>query len=110
MTVSWSRSEEDTSSSEDTLRYLDSRLEYSVRVRATTFLWGSSGLTANVTFGAPLILHVGNDRYGREISLFKQVAGGPQPPGLGTLQPGEVVSLPMQDIIGVYATCAEESI
>jgi hypothetical protein len=103
------------SSQEDTLLYLNGRLEYSVRVRDTTFLWGSSGLTTDITFAAtPLILHVGSDRYGQVISLGTQMANGNQT-GLGTLKPGEVVSLPMQTImpdggIGVYATCAEESI
>jgi hypothetical protein len=110
MTMSWSSSQEDTSSSvDDTLLYLNHRREYSVRVRGTKFLWGSSGLTTDLTFAAPLILHVGNDRYGQQITLGTQVANGTQT-GLGTLQPGEVVSLPMQAIIGVYATCAEESI
>jgi hypothetical protein len=107
MTMSWSDSEGDT------LRYLNGRLEYSVRVRGATppgtFLWGSSGLTTDLTFATPLILHVANDRYGQEITLFKQTANGTQT-GQGTLQPGEVVSLPMQAIIGVSATCAEESI
>jgi len=42
-------------------------------------------------------------------SLGTQVAGAAQT-ALGTLQPGEVVSLPVQTITGVYATCAEESI
>jgi hypothetical protein len=108
MTMSWSNSEEDT------LRYLNGRLEYAVRVRGTTppgtFLWGSSGLTANVPSTAVLILHVGNDRYGQEISLGTQADGTLN--GLGTLQPGEVVSLPipLQTITGVYATCAGESI
>ena len=50
-----------------------------------------------------------NDRYGQQISLGTQVAGAAQT-ALGTLQPGEVVSLPVQTITGVYATCAEESI
>jgi hypothetical protein len=110
MTVSWSRSEEDTSSSEDTLRYLNGRLEYSVRVRDTTFLWGSSGLTKDLTFSSPLILHIGNDRYGQEISLATRTAILSVPPTeWGTLQPGEIVSLPIQGIIGVYAQCAEES-
>lgn len=103
MTMPWSSTEEDT------LRYLGGRLEYSIRVRGTMFLWGSAGLKADVTFDAPLILHVGNDRYGQEITLFKQTADGTQTEQ-GTLQPGEVVSLPIQTITGVYATCAEESI
>jgi hypothetical protein len=106
MTTSWSRQEEDT------LRYLDGRLEYAVRVRGTatpTFLWGSAGITGDITFAAPLILHIGNDRYGQQITLGTQAAGGAQT-AKGTLQPGEVVSLPVQDITGVYATCAAESI
>jgi hypothetical protein len=114
--MSWPSSQEGTSSSaEDTPRYISGHREYSVRVRGTTFLWGSSGLTTDITFAAaPLILHVGNDRYGQQISLGTQMANGNQT-GLGTLKPGEVVSLPLQAImpnggIGVYARCDAESI
>lgn len=81
---------------------------YQVRVRATMYLWGSAGLTQNLTFDKPLLLHVHNDVHGEQISLGTQVAGGTQT-ALGTLQPGECVSIPMQGLSGVFATCALES-
>lgn len=106
MAMSWSSSQE-----EDTLRYLNGRLEYSVRVRGSTFLWGSSGLTKDLTFASPLILHIANDRYGQVITLNTRTSILSVPPTVyGTLQPGEVVSLPIQGIAGVFAQCAEESI
>ncbi len=81
---------------------------YRIRVRATMYLWGSAGITQNLTFTKPLILHVLNDVHGEPITLGTQVAAGTQTT-LGTLQPGECVSIPMQAVSGVFATCALES-
>src|SRR5207253_1201676 len=82
---------------------------YSIRVRNTSiFLWGSAGLTDNVTFDKPLLLHIRNDTFGEPITLGTQIAAGPQKM-IGTLQPGECVSIPMQTISGVFATCLLES-
>jgi hypothetical protein len=82
---------------------------YEVRVRGTKYLWGSAGLTQNMTFDRPLVLHVRNDLFGETITLGTQVAGGPQTT-LGTLDPGECASIPVQDISGVFATCTQESV
>jgi hypothetical protein len=86
------------------------RSTYKLRVRAgkTVFLWGSAGV-ANQSFKAPLTLHVRNDMFGVQIKLGSQKAGGGQTP-IGTLQPGECLSLPINHICGVYATCANDSI
>ena len=81
---------------------------YEIRVRGTMFLWGSAGLTQNVPFAKPLILHLRNDLFGEAITVGTQVASGTQTT-LGTLQPGEFVSIPLQDISGVFATCSLES-
>jgi hypothetical protein len=81
---------------------------YAVRVRGTAppkFLWGSSVLSQNITFDKPLILHLRNDRFGEEIEFGTQDVSGTQTP-LGTLHPGECVSIALQNIAGVYATCA----
>ena len=86
------------------------RSAYKLRVRAgkNIFLWGSDGV-GNQTFKEPLILHVRNDMFGVEITLGTQKAGGTQTL-IGTLQPGECLSLPVNHICGVYATCTNESI
>jgi len=84
---------------------------YEVRVRGLSppiFLWGSAGVTQNITFDKPLILHLRNDLFGEVISFGTQVAFGTQTP-YGTLGPGECVSIPLQDISGVFATCELES-
>jgi hypothetical protein len=81
---------------------------YEVRVRGTVFLWGSAGITANTTFSKPLLLHVRNNLFGEVVTVGTQVAGGAQT-ALGTLQPGECLSIPIQNISGVFATCAVES-
>lgn len=84
------------------------RREYRLRVRNTIFLWGSSGITTNIDFHNRLLLHVHNDLFGEEITIGTQTADTTQTT-LGTLQPGECVSIPIQDICAVFATCALES-
>jgi hypothetical protein len=81
---------------------------YQVRVRGTIYLWGSAGITVNTTFDKPLLLHVRNNVFGEVVTVGTQVAGGPQKP-LGTLQPGEALSIAIQNISGVYAICSLES-
>lgn len=86
---------------------------YEVRVRGTapaspTYLWGSAGITKNITFDKPLLLHMRNDVFGEAVTFGTRVASGTQTT-LGTLQPGETVSIPMQGISGVFATCPLES-
>jgi hypothetical protein len=81
---------------------------YEVRVRGTKFLWGSAGVIVNTTFDKPLLLHVRNHVFGEVVTVGTQAAGGP-PKSLGTLQPGECLSIPIQNIAGVFATCALES-
>lgn len=99
MTPSWLKSQEEE------LWVLDRRLEYLVRVRAQTiYLWGSAGITANSTFTPELLLHIRNDPHGEEITLGTQKAAGAQTP-VGSLRAGEVVSLPIKEISGIYASC-----
>jgi hypothetical protein len=81
---------------------------YEVRVRGTMFLWGSAGLTQNMRFDKPILLHIRNDVFGEIITFGTQVASGTRTT-IGTLQPGECVSIALQDICGVFATCTLES-
>jgi len=87
-----------------------SRSTYRTRVRPgkTYYLWGSAGV-GDQKFTPPLILHIRNDVFGVEIAIGTQKASGVQTP-IGTLHPGECVSLPIDKICGVYATCAQDSI
>jgi|SRR5579862_2725622 len=81
---------------------------YQVRVRGTMYLWGSGGITTNATFDKPLLLHVRNNVFGETVTVGTQVAGGPLIP-LGTLDPGECLSISIQNMSGVYASCTLES-
>jgi hypothetical protein len=72
------------------------------------YLWGSAGLTVNVSFDKPLILHIRNELFGELITLGTETANGVKT-NLGALQPGECVSLPVQAVSGVFATCSLES-
>jgi hypothetical protein len=86
-----------------------SKLSYKVRVRSTpVYLWGSAGLKKDLTFDKPLLLHVHNDLFGEVVKLGTQVAAGTKKV-LGTLQPGESASIPVQTMTGVYATCTLET-
>ena len=83
---------------------------YELRVRGTarpTYLWGSAGITAIMPFDRSLILHIRNDVFGEQITVGTR-AGATQTT-LGTLDPGECISIPLQNISGVFATCALNS-
>jgi hypothetical protein len=86
----------------------DHHREYSVRVRGTVYLWGSAGITEKITFASPLLLHVRNDVCGEAVTFGTETIAGVRTE-LGTLQAGESVSVPIQNIRGVYATCALDS-
>lgn len=81
---------------------------YEVRVRGTKFLWGSAGLSQNLKFASPLVLHFRNDTFGEVIRFGTRLANGTQKL-IGSLQPGECVSLPLQNICGVFASCDSET-
>jgi hypothetical protein len=85
-----------------------SRASYEVRVRGTMFLWGSAGIAVDTTFSKPLLLHVRNHVFGEVVTIGTQVASGVKHV-FGTLQPGESFSIPIQNISGVFATCALET-
>jgi hypothetical protein len=81
---------------------------YEIKVRGTMYLWGSAGITQNITFSRQVLLHIRNDLFGEAITFGTQVSDGTQTT-IGTLQPGECVSVPLQEISGVFATCELES-
>jgi hypothetical protein len=81
---------------------------YEVRVRETVYLWGSAGLTEDITFPRPLLLHIRNDDFGEPITIGTQVASGTRT-SLGMLAPSQCVSIPIQTISGVYASCVLET-
>jgi hypothetical protein len=78
---------------------------YDVRINGTVFIWGSASLTTDLTFDKPLLLHIRNDLYGVPVALGTQNAAGTVL-NLGSIGPGEGVTIPVQTISGVFATCA----
>lgn len=81
---------------------------YEIRVRGTVYLWGSAGITQNQSFSRPLVLHIRNNVFGVKITLGTEVAPATKT-AIGTLEPGECLSIAVQDMSGVYAHCDEES-
>jgi hypothetical protein len=86
------------------------RPSYERRVRGTasaTYLWGSAGINNVLNFDKPPTLHIRNDLFGDEISLSTMAAGSAVQ--IGDLGPGECISIPLQNISGVFATCPTQS-
>jgi hypothetical protein len=84
---------------------------YEIKVRGTELpmhLWGSDGITENIIFEKPLLLHIHNDLFGEKITFGTHKASGPNET-IGTLDRGEFVSIPLNGISGVFATCEKES-
>lgn len=72
------------------------------------YLWGSAGITVNMTFDKPLLLHIRNNVFGLPIELHTQTTSGTTT--LGTLKPGEALTIAIQNMSGVYANCTGESL
>jgi hypothetical protein len=81
---------------------------YERRVRGDTppiYLWGSAGITKGIAFDKAPILHIRNYLLGQPISLSTTASSTATPIVLGTLQPGECISIQVQNISGVFASC-----
>jgi hypothetical protein len=93
------------------------RPSYERRVRGTakdpTYLWGSAKITQNLGSDQLLVLHIRNDTFGQEVTLGTQIASGKKKQtqtSYGSLQPAECISIPLQGLSGVFATCDTESV
>lgn len=82
---------------------------WSVKVRGRRYVWGSAGISADLEFAPALVLHLANEASGEPVTIGTRVAAGTTTE-LGTLQPGECVSVPVTHLAGVYADCALDSL
>jgi hypothetical protein len=82
--------------------------QYDVKVRGTLYLWGSAGISQNMAFPKPLLLHIRNDNFGETITFGTESVDGTRIT-VGTLDAGECASVLVQSIRGVFATCALDS-
>jgi hypothetical protein len=80
---------------------------YDVKVRDTMFLWGSSGVTVNLSW--PLLLVIRNDVFGEPVTFGTETTTTGSQKTFGTLQPGECYTLPLLGLRGVFASCAVDS-
>jgi hypothetical protein len=78
------------------------------RIRGTMYIWGSHGIKVDLHFQSPLILYLRNDFFGQPIDIRTEKADGTIK-DIGTIHAGEYLSIPVQDIRGVSATCDLES-
>lgn len=93
----------------------DDHYDYRLRVRGTIYLWGSAEMSP-ITFPKPMLLYIHNDLFGEQIIIGTQantassgsVVAGPLEP-MGKLEPGQLLTIPLQGYSGVYATCALKS-
>jgi hypothetical protein len=79
-------------------------VSYQVKVRAQTFLWGSENITTNVSFTRPVMLHVRNYIFGSIATIGTRDASGTVM-SFGSIGPGECLSIEIQNIAGVVASC-----
>lgn len=84
-------------------------LGFDIRVRGQKYLWGSAGIKRDAVFKEPPVMHLHNDPFGEQITLTVEAADGTQTL-LGTLEPGECVSVSIQNMTGLRAACASESL
>ena len=81
---------------------------YTVNVRGLRYLWGSDGLTKNLHFEKAFILHIANDLAGGPVTIGTRAAPGNNT-DLGLIQPGQCLSVSVNDIMGVYVECTSDS-
>ncbi len=79
------------------------------RVRETVYLWGSASLKADANFGHPPIIHIRNAKHGDAVTIETVTAAGGSTQ-IGSLDPGETISLELQGISGITATCNTQSV
>ena len=79
---------------------------YRVKLRAERFLWGSAGVTTELKW--PIFLTTRVDELGEEITLGTVAPGGARTT-CAKLQPGETYTIVLQNVIGVFATCATDT-
>jgi hypothetical protein len=81
---------------------------HEIRVRETKYIWGSAGIGENLHFDSPLLVQILNDTYGEPITIGTEASDGTRAI-VGSLQAGESVAIPVQDVRGVFVTCEDVS-
>ena len=79
---------------------------YIVKVRGKTYIWGSSDLKIGLKL--PLILAIQNDALGDPVEVTSEKTTG-NPLVLGTIQPGQCWTLPLEGLRGVSVTCPTDT-
>jgi hypothetical protein len=77
---------------------------YRIKVRKTTYLWGGSGITDNIS--SQLYLFIRVEDTGERVRFGTRQRDG-RMTEKGVLDPGEAFTLRLNDISGVWATIAE---
>jgi len=78
-----------------------------VKRKVTTYLWGGDGIDthADHLIDVPVLLNVRVDDIGEQITLGYKLAGSSSLHTYGTLQPGEMFTVPLQGLTTVQADC-----
>jgi hypothetical protein len=78
--------------------------QYTLRVRAEKYLWGSPGMLFN--FDGPMFLVVSNDQFGAPIKLFTETKdGAASRVSFGQLDVGQTYTFALSGLHGVVAQC-----
>jgi hypothetical protein len=81
-------------------------MNYRLKVRQRTYLWGGEGVTRNID--SHLFLSFRVDDEGEQVRFGVRDKSGTLTE-YGLLNPGECYTIRLHDIFGVYASCAEDT-
>src|SRR5690349_12255738 len=90
-------------SADQVQRMIEAMYTYEVKVRGTTYLWGSKGITRN--FAWPLLLCIRNDYTGDQLSFGTETTTDEDQTIYGALNPGEAYTVSLLGLRGVFAQC-----
>ena len=78
---------------------------YRIKVRERTFLWGNSDIKSNFDDDSSLCITFKVDDIGEAVTFgsIRLDDGRPKEAHLGSLKEGQVFTVPLQKIIGVFA-------
>jgi hypothetical protein len=79
---------------------------YEVKIRDRVWLWGSAGIKVNLDW--PALLTIRNNLFGEAVQIGTQKAGV-DAQKIGSLQPGECYTIPLDGLSGVFASCPTDT-
>lgn len=86
--------------------------QYSVKIKKNpgvvekTYIWGGQSIAFNLKSSLFLVIRV--PEQGEDIQIKTESKDISTPRDIGTLKAGELFTIPLNEIKGVYATCSQD--